>query len=384
MDYLKLNEEKLRKLCEDGLRGKYKIKPKEVSVQVTNRCNNYCIMCHACNKEYSNHTYFNEEPLDITFKQHKKLLLIFPVWIKVLLCKKINSPIDFSFAIAESFLNKDIYKIVEYTKKVQPNCFIRFISNGTIPPKRPDIVKYIDKIAFSVDGCTNETFHYLRPPATLDHVVKVITKWDEAASLYNDNMQIVLTVVASSKNIHEIAGIVRLASQFKHIESVFVQKVILHESKNHLNHLLLDNVPDYKLAEELENIKQASKETGVRVDNLTSLERQKEHNDDEEGGLNCSRYCRYFWNGIIPIKANNQIDGICCYMENRGKPLISKYNVPSKGKIDKAYNSNGYWQMRKDMLDGKLEDYCKNCNMRNVGYKLLSEKEINLDEYFYV
>ena len=95
MDYLKLNEEKLRKLCEDGLRGKYKIKPKEVSVQVTNRCNNYCIMCHTCNKEYSNHTYFNEEPLDITFKQYKKLLPGLPSRIMGLLRRKSNDCIDY-------------------------------------------------------------------------------------------------------------------------------------------------------------------------------------------------------------------------------------------------------------------------------------------------
>ena len=74
---------------------------------------------------------------------------------------------------------------------------------------------------------------------------------------------------------------------------------------------------------------------------------------------------------------------MCCRLYQSGKDLLPKYSVPFKGKIDKIYNSKVYWQMRKDMLDGKLEDYCKNCNMRNVGYKLLSEKEINLDEPFY-
>ncbi len=376
MDYLKLNEEKLRKLCEDGLRGKYSIALNSVTLPLTNKCNNYCIMCPHINRKYENHTFYGEPPYDTTLKDCKKM-------IKMRRYHR-NSNIIFELVGAEPLLNPDVYEIVKYIRKTYPNSFIKFISNGTIPPKQADMVKYIDQIGFSVDGCTNETFHYLRPPANLDHVLKVITKWDEAASLYNDNMQIVLTVVASSKNIHEIAGIVRMASQFKHIEAVYLQPMTLNDTQQHLRHLLLDNVSDNVLKEEINNVEQTSKETGVRVDNLTSLERQKEHNDDEEGGLNCSIYCRYFWNGIIPIKANNQIDGICCYMENRGKPLISKYNVPSKGKIDKIYNSKGYWQMRKDMLDGKLEDYCKNCSMRNAGYKLFSEKEINLDEYFYV
>ena len=52
----------------------------------------------------------------------------------------------------------------------------------------------------------------------------------------------------------------------------------------------------------------------------------------------------------------------------------NKYMIGGSGICGVIYGSAGL----------ELEDYCKNCNMRNVGYKLLSEKEINLDEYFYV
>ena len=381
MDYLKLNEEKLRKLCEDGQKGKFKLKIKEVSVQLTNRCNNYCVMCHYCDKKHENRTYFNEEPKDITLSEYKKFLPnAIIAWINSL--KKSPDNKNFVYLTGESFLNKDIYEIVKCTKKAYPNCFIRFISNGTIPPKRPDIVKYIDKIAFSVDGCTNETFHYLRPPATLDHVVKTIAKWDEAASLYNDDFQLVFSTVVSAKNIHEIAGIVRLASQFKHMESIFVSPMYLAEPKKHLNHLLLKNIDDDVLEKEIEKIKCAAKETGVRVDNLNSLKQLKISDKNEGDGQNNSEYCRFFWNGIIDMTKNG-LKGVCCNMEKFGADLIEKYNIPTNGTVDKIYNSKGYWQLRKDMLDGRLKNYCKYCELCNVGYKALSEKELNLDESLY-
>lgn len=379
MDYLKLNEEKLRKLCEDGLRGKYSIALNSVTLPLTNKCNNYCIMCPHINRKHENHTFYGEPPYDTTLKDCKKM-------IKMRRYHR-NSNIIFELVGAEPLLNPDVYEIVKYIRKTYPNSFIKFISNGTIPPKQADMVKYIDQIGFSVDGCTNETFHYLRPPANLDHVVKVITKWDEAASMYNDNFKVVLTVVVSAKNIHEIAGIVRLASQFKHIESVYLQPMTLNDTQQHLRHLLLDNVSDNVLKEEISNVEQASKETGVRVDGLLNISRSEKNskNQDCNTSENCnnSKYCRYLWNKSLYMDKSGP-KGACCNMYKFGKQLTECYKIPKRGSIDKIYNSKGYWQMRKDMLDGKLADYCKNCNMRNVGYKLLSEKEINLDEPFYV
>lgn len=57
MNYLEENYKKLRDLIEKGKKGEYKIPLRELSMQITNKCNNYCIMCPCCNKEYENRTF---------------------------------------------------------------------------------------------------------------------------------------------------------------------------------------------------------------------------------------------------------------------------------------------------------------------------------------
>ncbi len=195
MSYFEENIEYLNGLCDEGLKGKFKLPVREVSLPLTNKCNNYCIMCHMCDKDYENHTYHNEEPYCVDIESYKKIIHLpqktFIEKIRDFLASTdvknrggTDAGIDFVFGTAESLLNPDIYEICKYTKSIYPNCKIRLISNGTIPPKK-DIVKYIDRIGFSIDGCTKETFEMLRPPAKFEHVMDVIAKWDEAADKYN-------------------------------------------------------------------------------------------------------------------------------------------------------------------------------------------------------
>ena len=60
--------------CNKGLSGEFRISPKEVSFPLTNVCNNYCIMCHACSKDYDKHTYHNKEPHFVSLEQYKKIV----------------------------------------------------------------------------------------------------------------------------------------------------------------------------------------------------------------------------------------------------------------------------------------------------------------------
>lgn len=48
------------------------------------------------------------------------------------------------------------------------------------------------------------------------------------------------------------------------------------------------------------------------------------------------------------------------------------------------YNSKEFWRLRKDMLDGKLEEYCEGCTLCNAGYENLKKARIYLDDYFYL
>lgn len=297
--------------CDKGLRGEFRLPVKEVSFPLTNICNNHCIMCQFCSKEYENHTYYNEKPFFTTLKQYKKII---PAPKKNLLRKFFASKktyrqnISFLFAMGETLLNKDLRDICKYTKKIYPNSTIRLISNGTVPPK-DDIVRYVDRIAFSVDSAKADVFEFLRPPAKFNHVVKTIKQWDESAEKYNQDFMFCFSVVVSTANIDELSDIVRLAAQFKHLDSVYLQPIYLHESRRHLDYLSLRHVDEIKIDSVVRKLEKLSKDLNLRIDNLKSLQ-DAPHNSANDGlacktGLNPivnkkSMYCHYPWNGILP------------------------------------------------------------------------------------
>lgn len=178
---------KLSGIISKGLNSEVSIPINELQILITNKCNLYCTMCHACFPEYSNHTYNNEPPFEMSLEQYKKVLNASPVEkLKSMVIKsntiKAKAPKGIVFSSAESLLNRDIYKIIRYTKRVFPDTTIRIISNGTIPLKKNDrdIIQYINQIGFSVDGCTAETFEKIRTPAKFDHVIRNIKGYIEA------------------------------------------------------------------------------------------------------------------------------------------------------------------------------------------------------------
>lgn len=392
MNYLEENTMKLSELCTNGYAGKYYLPIRQISLPLTNRCNSYCIMCHACSKDYNNHTYYNDPPAEMSLESMR---YFFPpqkytLWDKFCKTQKQdNDPISFMFGTAETLLNSQCYQIFQYIKSIYPNSKINLISNGTIPPRPEDIVKYIDRIGFSVDGCTAETYEYLRTPCKFEHTMKTIRQWDEAAAKYNKNFSFGFGTVVSAKNIHELPGIVELASSYEHIDSVYLQPIVLHESLLHLAPLLLTTLDSNEAEQCLEEAKAVSKRTGVRIDgidSITSILRRTNISSKEcpTDAAN-SKYCRYMWNGMVSFRNDRTLRYLCCYMDKeKCDELMDLYQLPVSGKIKNIYNSKKFWKLRKDMLDGKLTAYCEGCSLCNAGYENLKASEVNMDEYFYL
>jgi hypothetical protein len=211
--------------------------------------------------------------------------------------------------------------------------------------------------------------------------MKTIRAWDDAATKYNENFSFGFGAVVSSANITELPGIIRLASSFKHMDSVYVQPIFLKYSKIHLENLLLKNVNSSILRKCIDEAKFVSDEVGIRIDNLSSLIRQ----ESDELDFKKSIYCRYMWNKIMAFKKTGELSGLCCYLDpNDSNELMAVYNIPKFASPKEIYNSKGFWNLRKDMLNGKLIKYCKNCSLCNTGYNVLSSKELNIDEPFYL
>lgn len=331
---------KLSGIISKGLNSEVSIPINELQILITNKCNLYCTMCHACFPEYSNHTYNNEPPFEMSLEQYKKVLNASPVEkLKSMVIKsntiKAKAPKGIVFSSAESLLNRDIYKIIRYTKRVFPDTTIRIISNGTIPLKKNDrdIIQYINQIGFSVDGCTAETFEKIRTPAKFDHVIRNIKGYIEANKEFGNKTNIVLAMTLSALNAHELPGIVELAGELGGVESLWVQPMIItHESLSHLKQYVFTEIPRNTLAQYINAAYEVSKRNGVRVDMMGSISDYAFSDESpDKPDIDYAPYtpaCNYLWNGNLQVDESGMIRRVCCYLSKEGNnEIINKYGL---------------------------------------------------------
>jgi len=70
-----------------------------------------------------------------------------------------------------------------------------------------------------------------------------------------------------------------------------------------------------------------------------------------------------------------ELDGGCTSMKE-SLEIASQYGIPKTGTPFDIYNSKGWWQLRKDMLEGKLIDVCRSCHKGNSYYYRIREGKI--------
>lgn len=302
--------------------------------------------------------------------------------------KFFSNNMHFNYFSGETLLNAETYDIAKYIKKQLPDSTINILSNGTIPPAKgkEDIVKYIDILSFSIDGCTKETFEMIRTPSKFDHVISNLRYWSEMRNKYNAKIMFRFAVTLSKMNFHELPGIISLANQIGGYESVYVQPLIVNSPRiNYLEDQLLIHMDREKGHQYLKAAFEVSRKTTIRIDMWESIKQMFGHGLSEQGiiknsgnlhefdyTLNC--YCQNISNGEMVFDVKNDLRVVCCFMMNPN--IIERYRIPRRGSPFDIYNSKGWWNLRKDMLAGKLLNECKHCTVGNSDYYRLKETEI--------
>ena len=390
MNYLQQNCETLIRQCEDGLNKRFFLYPNDITYSLTNRCNSYCIMCKYLSKSYENHTYDNANPFNVNLQQFKKFM---PRRSLIGLLRR--RPHDNFFKYinklsiigGETFLNPHTYDIVKYAKTSFPKLALTILSNGSVPPpKNDDIVKYIDMLGFSIDGCTKETFEKIRTPLKFDHVMRSIDRWVEAREKYNAKISLSFAVALSTWNFAELPGLVQLAHD-KKLDFIYVQPMYIHDDAR------FDAIRSTSLVDMdkdlghhyLKEAYDVSAATGIRIDTWESIRRMfgykidnnEVQEDDEAREFNpdLNRYCQRLWCLGMKFDELGQLDGVCTSLKESLK-IAADYNIPKTGTPFEIYNSRGWWMLRKDMLDGKLISDCSECHKGNSYYYELSRRKL--------
>ena len=119
-----------------------------------------------------------------------------------------------SLTSGEAFLNPELCDIIELCKEKHPEAKVWVISNGQIPLKGRyrQAIELIDRLGLSIDGSTKKTFEIIRQGASFERFIEVTREVMDIRRQSGSPEEIVFSFTATTTNLHELAGVVRIAS----------------------------------------------------------------------------------------------------------------------------------------------------------------------------
>jgi len=191
--------------------------PRYIEVEVTTRCDLKCKMCE--------HTYWKEQPRDMSFEQFKKVIDEFPklAWVG-------------TTGIGSSFLNKDYMRMLEYAKSkaIYVELFDPFHRLDEEMINRIVEKGLIDRLICSIDAAAKETYEKIRVGANFDKVIgniktlvetkrKYRTSFPELSFHYIISKDNYLEVPAFVEMVHYLTGRDNIGIMFSHLLHSFEQ-----------------------------------------------------------------------------------------------------------------------------------------------------------------
>lgn len=308
-------------------------------------CNLRCEMC-AINKMKRKKGFLN-------FERFKKIY------------DQINPPYLNLTGYTESFLNKDIFKMIEYGKK--KGSFIKLDSNATT--LNEDLISKIvssgaNAISISVDGSSEKIYGKIRKGGKLETVLNNLKKLVDENNRKNSSMKIFVAIVVQKENIKDVVKIIKLLDHIG-LDEINPTPIVEYDIKDYEKFTLQNCIKD--LEQEISSLKKLKPKTKVNWEPLRDY-----LNDFKKDTLRCKTepcfapwYNTYItWEGdVVP----------CCYHYDNQKLFGNVF----KENFKDIWNNAEYQKFRKEMIKkGRASDLCQTC--RNKEYFLYNKFKIPL------
>lgn len=290
------------------------LSPIRIQIEPTSRCNLECLSC-------SRSTYSEDMIGDMDFDNFKTIIDAIPN----LLFVKIQG-------MGEPFFNKEIIRMLQYCK--QKRIVTEIITNGTIFNEK--CLPYLDRLIFSFDGGTKETFENLRPGANFEKVLINIRRAVEK----NEKTIIYLSTVVSTNNIDELLKIVDLAKDIKvhGVHFGLVEQWIVEESKKRNQISDLYTLKLHRIKEALKYAKKSGLSTSCDI------------------SRNRAKTCLWPWVGLF-VTYDGFVTPCCIRPDKRVMNFGNILKVP----FNEIWNSEEYRKFRISLKSQAPTKICKNC-----------------------
>ena len=184
--------------------------PRELYVEVTNRCNSRCQTCIR--------TFELLEPLrDLTLAEFQAIVDQFPVLERVVL-----------HGIGEPLLNPELAAMIRYVKDQHPSAEVLFNSNAVLLDEdwqRALMDTGLDEFRISLDAATAATYARIRGIDAFDTVIENVRRF--ASLLHNaERPRLSFWLTAMRENLGELPVLINLAAEIS-VPEVYVQRLVL-------------------------------------------------------------------------------------------------------------------------------------------------------------
>ena len=186
--------------------------PRSIYIEPTSRCNELCQQCPRT-------LLSREDDRDLSFENFRFIVDQFPVLERVVL-----------HGLGEPLLNKDLPRMISYLK--ERGTYVLFNSNGILlNAKRGQalIDAGLDEYRLSMDGASRKTYATVRGVDAFDKVWRNIKAFlalqqEQRAS----KPAVSLWFTAMRENLHELPGLIDLASEHG-VREIYLQRLVYFE-----------------------------------------------------------------------------------------------------------------------------------------------------------
>src|SRR5579884_1113780 len=186
--------------------------PRSIYIEPTSRCNEFCQKCPRT-------LLSREDDRDLSYDNFRCIVDQFPVLERVVL-----------HGLGEPLLNKELPRMISYLKA--RGTYVLFNSNGiALTEKRGQalIDAGLDEYRLSMDGSSREVYAHVRGVDAFDKIWRNIRAFTAKQRAQDTTKPAVsLWFTAMRENLHELPGLVELASEHG-IREIYMQRLVYFE-----------------------------------------------------------------------------------------------------------------------------------------------------------
>jgi sulfatase maturation enzyme AslB (radical SAM superfamily) len=317
------------------------------------------IQCRICENPH----FPKEVRHQMTFDEFKLIVDQFPVlkWIGLT-------------GIGEAWTNPDFPKMLKYVKE-EKKPFIEIYDNFYFldEEKIKFLIKYVDRIWISIDGCTKGTYEKVRLNSDFEKVVKNLTTFfNMKKEMKSKKPKIDFHFIINSLNLKEVPDFVDWVSSFNlhPKEFLILFTKILHPFEE-VKDIYMEEVP-------LEIIKEAEKRAAKyniwiqwAGDISTTEAKHAWKKENPEIGQCCAWLQPFFFSTgeVMPCCAQNEFGKREWQIER------SMGNIFETKDFKKIWNGERYTELKKMIRKNQTPPYCEDCPIYKTSVKEKNDKK---------